>query len=296
MEITQTTELSQSALQADFKVHEYTASDGKVLRYAKITNPKRHNTGKALLFIPGLGGSVKGALPFLSLLMETYSPIYSPDLRSFGLNPIPTPLKESSILVNDLKSFYHDVLNGETQDVRVDICGISLGGVLATLLTADNQHAFERLTLLAPAYKAHAKSFPLSYQVKNIIGRLTYGDKHKTQLPYGIEALTRNPRYLNDPQYRDAEKYDLSIDFLMSVKTLNETAFNRVRNITTPTLMVVPGADIVCDPSAMKAGFHRLPEMTPKRLATYPNAYHDILFEEEVTDVAKEMIDFAGEL
>jgi pimeloyl-ACP methyl ester carboxylesterase len=88
-----------------FQIHEYSGADGNPLRYGKLTNPNQPTQGgKAMLFVPGLGGSVKGALSFLEQLLPEYSPIYGPDLRGFGLNLLETdPLTSAKIVSKEFR-------------------------------------------------------------------------------------------------------------------------------------------------------------------------------------------------
>lgn len=275
-----------------FTVHEFTASDGHTLRYGKLTHPETPDTGRALLFVPGLGGSVKGALDFLQLLLPYYSPIYGPDLRGFGLNPLETPLFESRVILRDLTEF-HEAVQLSTH-ASLTLCGISLGGVLATHLVTARPDLYERLILLAPAFRGHPKCFSTGYQVRNIAGRMLQGRRHRTYLPYGVEVLTRNAAILQDPHFTEAPPLALTIDFLLSVKALCAEARKKASRIQTPTLMVIPGQDKVCDPPAMREAFRCLPDSTPKLCLEYPDAFHDVLFEEEHRDIAEQIKNWAA--
>jgi len=275
-----------------FTVHEYASSDGTALRYGKLVNPTNPETGRPLLFVPGLGGSVKGALGFLSLLSSQFSPILAPDLRGFGLNPLPKPLLSAKCHLPDLEAFHTALDLNNLPDLT--LCGISLGAVLATHLAVDHPERYKRVALVAPAFSAHPAMFPLGYQLKNIFNRLLKGSDHIVHLPYGIEALTRNPVVLHDPQFIEAPKVDLSIDYLLSVKGLNEQALEKAKRLTLPTLVIIPGRDAVCDPAAMRQGYENIPAGTPKVLKEYPELYHDVFFEAEFPQLAKNVLAWAN--
>lgn len=281
--------------QSRFTVEEYAGADGERLRYGKLTSTTSPEVGRPLVFIPGLGGSVKGALPFLELLLPHYNPIYAPDLRSFGLNHYgegKPPLRHINVIRGDLSAFFDHLSNHLALPEPVDLAGISLGGILATHLVADHPERYSRLLLLAPAFKAHTRSFPLTYKVKSIIGRLVQGHRHATALPYGVEALTRNAAILEDPQYKNPPPMPLTIDFLLSVEKLGDGAFKKTAQLTVPTKIVVPGNDVVCDPVAMRAAYYRIPDTTPKLLREYDDFYHDLLFEEGYPQIAQEILDW----
>lgn len=270
-----------------FTVEEYMASDGSPLRYGKLVNPNPKNN-RALMFIPGLGGSVKGALVFLQTLLPEYAVIYGADLRGFGLNPVETPILHVQPILADLLAF-HDFL-GQQGHVGYDLAAISLGGSLSTLmLTAyKDQHKiqYDRHVVLAPAYQAHAKTFTLGYVIRNIVGRLLKGKTYTTYLPYGLGQITRNESILNDPQFTGALGMPLSIDFLLSLRALNKQALSSTKQLETPTLMFIPGEDLICDANAMRRGFNQIPAQ--KECREYPGLYHDLLLELQITEIAEE--------
>jgi alpha-beta hydrolase superfamily lysophospholipase len=274
-----------------FQIHEYQGADGSPLRYGKLVESSAQAAnGKALLFIPGLGGSVKNALDFLEQLTPAYSPVYGPDLRGFGLNLLEEdPLTSAKIILKDLEAFYQQVIV-PAQHTELVLCGISLGGVLATLLASRHPERFSKLALLAPAYRPHSKTFSLGYTIRNTLAFLIQGGKARTQLPYGLAEITSNTAILNDPQYTAVPPLVLSPGFLLGVRDLCNQAFSEIRQLRVPTLMVIPGQDVVCDPDAMRKAYERIPSTTPKLCKEYPDFYHDVLFEEGHSDIAQALL------
>jgi alpha-beta hydrolase superfamily lysophospholipase len=274
-----------------FEVHEYQGADGAPLQYGKILAASgRASKGKAMLFIPGLGGSVKGALDFLEQLSDEYNPIYGPDLRGFGLNLLEkNPLTSAKIILKDLEAFYQQVIV-PAEHTELALCGLSLGGVLATLLACRYPERFSKLTLLAPAYRPHRKTFTLGYTIRNTLAFMIQGGKARTQLPYGLAEITSNAAILSDPQYTTVPPLVLSPGFLLGVRDLCNQAFSEIRQLQVPTLMVIPGQDIVCDPDAMRKAYERIPTTTPKLCREYPDFYHDVLFEEGHSDIAQALL------
>jgi alpha-beta hydrolase superfamily lysophospholipase len=273
-----------------FEIQSFTGADGFPLKYGKFSTAKNDaeasSNERALLFIPGLGGSVKGALDFLALLHEDFNPIYGPDVRGFGLNPVEKPLTAAKGLIPDLESFYDQVIAPQGHR-ELALCGISLGGVLATLLATKYPERFSKLILLAPAFKPHPKTFTLSYTLINTFAFLLKGGKAMTRLPYGLEALTTNPAILTDPQYTDHPPLELNSGFLLGVRDLCNQAMSDIRKLTVPTMVVVPGQDVVCDPAAMRSAYERIPTSTPKVCLEYPELYHDVLFEVDHPQIAE---------
>lgn len=278
-----------------FLVQEYKGADGTPLRYGYLTSPDKPQTGRALLFVPGLGGSVKGAIDFLEQLLPYYSPIYGPDLRGFGLNPTDEPVHDIKQITADLEAFHQQVIvpAGHTE---LSLCGISLGGVLSTLMAAEHPERYKRLVLLAPAYAPHPKSFSLGYTIKNTLAFLIQGKNARTSLPYGVDALTTNEEILKDPQYTENPPLVLSPGFLLSVRFLSIKSLKAAKQLRIPTMVIIPGQDIVCDPKAMRQGYQNIPASTPKVLKEYPDFYHDVLFETGHSEIAQEVLGWSTSL
>ncbi len=266
----------------------YTGADGKALRYGELRANEAPATSEIMLFVPGLGGSVKGALRFLEPLQEQFKVIYGPDLRGFGINlftPEQPPLFHTNDLLADLNAFYETVMLPEIEasqgNRQIVLCGISLGGVLATLLAERYPERYRVLILLAPAYKPHPRAFSLAYTLRALVKHLLQRQKARVTLPYGVKSLTQNPLILEDPQYAELPPIQLSPGFLLGVASLGKRAVADMKTLRVPTLMIVPGQDLVCDPAAMRRTFQKLPVATLKKLVEFPDFYHDILFENE---------------
>jgi lysophospholipase len=273
-----------------FTIREYQGADGRALRYGLLAHPERPSTGRSLLYVPGLGGSVKGALEFLSALLPEFSPIYGPDLRGFGLNAQPEPQQALEPIERDLEAFYRQVIEPAGHP-ELALCGLSLGGALSTLMAARNPERFDRLILLAPAYKAHPKSFSLGYTLRSTLAHLIQGPRARTTLPYGLRELTRNEAVLNDPQYTQEPPLVLSPGFLLSARSVCGKAYAHTARLTVPTMMVIPGQDTICDPRAMQQAFQRIPGTTPKLCREYADCYHDVLMEEGASlEIAQDLL------
>ena len=216
-----------------FEIIQYKGTAGYPMRAGRLTTAGTNGADRAMLFIPGLGGSVKGALDFLEQLQPAYGTIYGPDLRGFGLNPLETPLNGAGMLLPDLDAFYQQVL-APAGHQELALCGISLGGVLATLLAARHPERFSKVIHMEPLI--------------------------------------------------------LNAGFLLGVRDLCQNAFSEIQQLRLPTMMVIPGRDIVCDPAAMRAAFARIPEQTPKVCHEYPDFYHDVLFEIGHAQIAQALL------
>ncbi|MBX2860645.1 MAG: lysophospholipase [Vampirovibrio sp.] len=266
-----------------FTVQTYKGSDGQVLRYGKLVD-SASQASTPLVYVPGLGGSVKGALHFLEALLPVYGPIYGVDLRGFGLNSEDITPGDAQQTLADLTCFLDEVMGEDSPPAA--LAGISLGAAFSVQLAIKYPERFRSLCLFAPAFKPSKKSFSPGYTWKNILGRVFLGERYKTPLPYDITSITRNPEVLADPQYFGEKPLQLTADYLLDVDRLCRHSLTLMQQISMSTLMVIPGADLVCDPEAMRQGYQSIPAGTPKQCKEFEVLYHDVLLEPEWSEVA----------
>ncbi|MBK8189109.1 MAG: alpha/beta fold hydrolase [Vampirovibrionales bacterium] len=262
-------------------IESFRGYDGAALRYGRLRGEGPAES--VLLYVPGLGGSVKGALAFLGALRPLFGEIYGPDLRGFGLNShvtVPQPVH----YLDDLDAFWQE--KSLQTHAPVTLCAISLGAVVATHWALAHPGQFSRMMLVSPAFKPHAATFPWHYALQRLAGRLLRGESHQTTMPYTIAKLTRNPELLNAKELMFTPP-TVPTDFLLATRPFADAAFQRLSELTLPTLVVVPGDDEVCDPNAMRRGYERI--RAPKILHDYGGLKHDALMEPESPQIAADM-------
>jgi alpha-beta hydrolase superfamily lysophospholipase len=266
------------------------------LRPTNSTNPI---TGKVLVFIPGLGGSVTCAKPVLNPLITTVDAIISVDCRGFGCNKH-LPLTDIAQIWADLTTFTNTVLPTlQTQhhltDATMILAGISLGGLLATYLAHAFPQVYQRLVLLVPAYKPSMAVFPLNWVIPNLLKLALTPNKQTLSvwLPYGVEAITRNPDYLNGTLPAPEVPLHLSMNFLKTIKDWQGKRLQQlIKQLQQPVFMCVAEQDKVSDTPALKAYFNHFPQHKEHRLLSLPDAYHDVTLEPEAPWIAQAITDW----
>lgn len=267
-------------MQVNFTVETFEATDKTPLRYALMRSENPPNEQHPIVFVPGLGGTVKSAISFLERLVPHHGPVYSMDARGFGLNEHLAPKPFPGSYLQDFQQFIHHLQEqGQLLPQHTPILiGLSLGGVYATLHVIQNQHPFKGLILVAPAFCPHPKLFTLGYKLKNYTQVLLKGVKAMTTLPYGIKDLTRNSDLYEDPNFTDP--LVLPSFYLFLVERLCKKAYTQTHRIHVPTAVVVPEQDMVCDPQAMQLAYDRIPHPN-KTLLRYTDLFHDVMQEPE---------------
>lgn len=256
------------------------APSGEGLRYAKIEPSPAVHSQAPIIFVPGLGGSVKSAVGFLSRFALAGHPVYSLDAPGWGINDHQACLPNPEMYLQLLTAFVQNLQSlGIIQPSHgPTLMGLSLGGVLASLQVARSPGAFEKLVLLAPAFRPHPKTFSLRYRLKAYGSVLTKGWRGALTMPYGVHELTQNPVAHADPHLQERLKVPLL--YVLAVDRLCQKAQAALSQIQVPVAMVVPQADLVCCPTAMQRAFEKLKNPN-KSLWALPQLFHDIPREPE---------------
>jgi alpha-beta hydrolase superfamily lysophospholipase len=252
-------------------------------------------TRRVMLFIPGLGGSVDHAKPVLDPLIASVDAIISVDCRSFGRNK-GVPLYDVAEIYADLQLFIETVLPNFIaeqliQPTETIIAGISLGGLMATYLANKFQQQFEKVVLFVPAFKPNMAVFPLTWVVPNLL-KLAFTKNKKAVsvwLPYGVDAITRNPDYLNGTLPAPEVPLYLSLNFLKTVKDWQGKRLkNTLNSLKQSVFLCVAEQDKVSSTPEMKRlFFEQLPPKKSHKLLSLPDAFHDVFLEPEAPWIAE---------
>ncbi len=264
----------------DLPLQTFISHDATPLNYARMPADENSDNRHPLVFVPGLGGSVRYAANFLQQLLPHHGPVFSLDARGFGINENVPPEPNPASYLKDFNAFIrHLQQNGSIRpDQHPVIIGISLGAVLSVLFTTQYPHPFKAMVLIAPAFYPHPKLFTWKFRLKSYAGVLRRGLKASVTLPYTIRELTRNEALFQEDPFKEPSV--MPTFYLLLVDRLCGKAFKRSRKIVLPTAIIVPGNDFICDPEAMFKAFERIPH-SEKRIFSYPELYHDVVMEPE---------------
>ena len=277
----------------------FQTTDNQTLTAIIWQRPKEENhlpaSNRLLFFIPGLGGSVDHAKPLLNPLISSIDTIISVDCRSFGRNKT-VPLFDVAEIYADLQHFIEKILppylaQQAIEATEVILGGISLGGLMATYLAKDYPQPFQKVALFVPAFKPNMAVFPLRWVVPNLLKLAFTKDKKSVRvwLPYGVEAITRNPAYLNGTLPAPEVPLSLSLNFLKTIKDWQGKRLkNTLNSLKQSVFLCVAEQDKVSSTHEMKRlFFEELPPSKSHRLLSLPDAFHDVLLEPEAPWVAQ---------
>lgn len=235
-----------------------------------------------LVYVAGMGGSMKGALPFLSTLaQQTGNPVIGIDLPGFGLNHalgVPFgPARYPEFLQQCLQSFFRARPDWPQ---ALQVVSISLGAATVCHWAKGFQSTWptlSSLSLLAPAFRPYRPTFPYPWVAQQALQFITSLGRAQVTMPYGITELTQNSTYRDDPHYHP--RLQLPLPYLLQVEQYNLQAFHALGAIIVPTAIVIPTRDVVCCPQTMAQAYYHLPADTPKHRIVLEGAFHDVVME-----------------
>ncbi|MDX2084970.1 MAG: alpha/beta fold hydrolase [Candidatus Melainabacteria bacterium] len=272
------------------------------LRYGKLhakqANLAAESPRRVLIYIAGLGGSVKWALGFLLRLLPGFDVVYGLDLQGFGLNDDRSVPLENGGVRHQQQSVITTVryLLEQHPEASFHISGISLGALLSTLVVGAFPQRFSSIALFAPAYQPHAKTFSLAFQLRCAWGIISTLGKRPIQLPYGLAQLTQNPKILKDSQFDLNWRLQVPTGYLWSIQGLAKQAQTATAKLPLPVWMVIPGLDSICDPHAMRQAFQSLPNHPHHQCVEEGNLFHDVMMEAQADTLANQYLQWIDAL
>jgi alpha-beta hydrolase superfamily lysophospholipase len=249
---------------------------------------------KVLVYCAGLAGTANAVVPFLEGLQPRYHALIGVDFRSFGRHKGELPptwqrfVPDVTEVIKALPALLADA-DPDTCHVasfKVDICAISLGAVVMTHVVhglqrpnaLPNNLTLGQLTLLAPAFEPHPQAFGLWFTLRHV-AKWLFNPTHATmQIPYGAKELSRRIENVPNTFHQPVV---LPVRLLLGTRLLSLQAVGLAKRLRCPTHVVVPLADVVCCPKAMRRFYEQLPDAIghPHRLTELPYAYHDVLLD-----------------
>lgn len=176
---------------------------------------------------------------------------------------------------NDLRSI---VESKSVKGLDNILLGHSLGGVIATGFLVRHPNLINKCIISAPGFEKKIPPNP----VKAAIGKLLANIFPKLTLWNEIEAdwICRSTKIVNEYE-KDPLVHDrVSAKFFTSFLAEYQYIRNNVQKINTPTLMLLPGADLIVNHQASEEIFNLL-SSSNKKLVHYPNSYHELLNEDK---------------
>jgi alpha-beta hydrolase superfamily lysophospholipase len=276
------------------EIKQYTASDGYCFRYRHWKSA----TNKPRGYIVALHGiqSHSGWYNFSgSRLSRAGFEVSFLDRRGSGLN------KESrgdtphvDRLVNDVRQFLADVCHRRVQrspGSPVVLLGVSWGGKLAAVVTAQSTDLVDALALLCPGICARFRPRFFQRVMLHLAVSLSRS-KHLTRVPLNDETL-----FTGDPDWQRFIRDDplalhyVTTSFLKASCELDRLVVTAPQKISCPVLLMLAEKDHIIDNNATKKFFQNI-KASENKVTEYPDAEHTLEFEPCKEQYIADLIDW----
>lgn len=216
---------------------------------------------------------------------------YAIELRGFGRTPERPRGHVRSFRVWDRDILaLADIIGRDFPDRKVFLLGESMGGLIVFNLAARDPERFAGQVLIAPAFKNGMK-FPLTAYIKLVLFLLVKPSL-RVKVPFTSEMVTRDPDYLRVMDGHPDEIREASLRLLSSFLPEQARASRVAPEVRTPTLLLVPGVDLLVDEREGRRVFDRL-GAADKTLVEYPGMLHALSIDLGRDKVFQDIVDWA---
>ncbi|HKJ46805.1 MAG TPA: lysophospholipase [Balneolales bacterium] len=246
----------------------------------------------AVLLIHGYAGHSGRFKEFANKLVKQKYAVFALDLQGFGRSDgTAADIEDFDDYVKDT-TIYLENLQKEFSDLPLFLMGHSMGGNIALITAAQNDHQLNGLILSAPALKA------MSNLPKVIQDMANYISAFAATIPVlrmDIEVISRDTKVIEEFK-KDPLSYNGRIRARMANQLAkgSEKAREAALKITYPVWIGHGTDDKLIDPK----GTHEFNEIVPSEEITchlYEGLYHDILHEPEKEKVTNDIISWLDE-
>jgi alpha-beta hydrolase superfamily lysophospholipase len=167
----------------------------------------------------------------------------------------------------------------------------SMGGLLS--LVSTEFISPDGLVLLSPGFDGCPQTFTPFYRIITVIKALLRPEM-EVKLPYGAELCTRDEPTRSwitaDPEGR----FLVPGKMLLALLKLSNATKHKAGSIKMPVLMMTAGYDRIVN-HAINMAFYQKLSAPSKRVKHFDDAWHDLMFDPVVDEVADEVVHWMSE-
>lgn len=248
----------------------------------------------AALLVHGLGAHSGWFEAFARQLKVRRIYAVSFDLKGFGKRR-DEKVDDASVWVDEI-IFAYDFLRRQLGPATaINLIGNSAGALLC--IAACEFLRPDGLILTSPGFQGYPKTFTTRYQLVTILKAYLMPEL-EVDLPYTPDMVSRDPssvRFISDDVLR---RFKLPGKMLLELLLLSQRTTKWLKHLETfpaPLLMLTAGQDRIVDNSASAEMFKRIPAPY-KQAHSFEHAWHDLMFDPVVDEVADWVLRWQGYL
>jgi alpha-beta hydrolase superfamily lysophospholipase len=241
------------------------------------------------LLVHGLGAHSGWFEAFARQLKVRRIYVVSYDQAGFGKRSNDT-IEGYSTWVDDLVCVF-DRLQEMIPGKPIYLCGNSMGALVS--MSALPHIKPSGLVLLSPGFDGHPHTFTMQYRLGAIV-KAMINPRTEIGLPYDAAVITRDEA-TREWIERDADgRFSVPGKFAVELLKLSNSTKKSTCSVSVPVLMMTAGCDRIVNNGVNTAFFNRL--IAPaKKHKHFPDAFHDLMFDPVVDEVAEEVVSWLPE-
>ncbi|MFA6169652.1 MAG: alpha/beta fold hydrolase [Candidatus Margulisiibacteriota bacterium] len=179
--------------------------------------------------------------------------------------------------IASFNTYYRDILRlreivaQENPGKKIYLLGESLGGLLAFNVAGQNPEKFAGQILISPAFQNGMK-FSLSNYL-TLAAFILFDPQRTIEVPFTSEMCTRDLAYQKVMNNNPDELRSASLKMLVNTLFAQMKAKRLSKKLTTPSLFLISGHDLLIDETAGKKLIASLP-LKDKTMIEYPEMLH----------------------
>ncbi len=172
------------------------------------------------------------------------------------------------------------------------LMGNSMGGLVVMASSALVEP--DGIVIFSPGFDGHPKTFSLPYKIRSVLSALLSPQK-EVALPYGFEIVTRDKNVLTWLDNDTSKKVAVPGYMLFELLKLSKHVLANLKSVNVPILMITAGQEKVVNNEVNERLFKRLTAPFKKHVHM-TDAWHDLMFDPQVDEVADEIKNWIDEL
>lgn len=185
-----------------------------------------------------------------------------------------------------------DYLRATAPDCPIYLVGNSMGGLLGYYSLQYIEP--DGVVLLSPGLDGHPLTFTNWYRAVTVAKALLK-PQMEIALPFGVDMVTRDENVrkwlLADPDRR----FCVPGKMLLELLTLTNQIKGQRHSVAAPLLLMTAGQDRIVN-NAVTQEFYDHLSAPSKRHIHYPDAWHDLMFDYVLDDLAQDFLDWTKQL
>lgn len=253
-----------------------------------------NDSRSAALLVHGLGAHSGWFEAFARQLKVRRIYTVSFDLKGFGKRRDEW-VDDASVWVDEVIFAYDNLRRQLGPSVPINLIGNSAGALLC--IAACEFIRPDGLILCSPGFQGYPKTFTKQYQLVTILKACLW-PQLEVEVPYTPDMVSRDPasvRFMTDDVMR---RFKLPGKMLLELLLLSQRTMKWLKHLEqfpAPLLMLTAGQDRIVDNVASEQIYRRIPAPY-KQAHSFEHAWHDLMFDPVVDEVADWVLRWQGYL